>query len=178
MKSGPMTRSFLACWPDPSITDALQRAAADARGRVGGRVIRAQNMHVTLAFLGLLTSPQLSAVQACCEPLPARFHLSLDRIGFWKNRGIVWAGARSPDPGLGAFAEDLRDRLRRVGFRVDSRPFVPHVTLLRKAERRPRIEFRSLDWEIGEYTLVASEQTAEGAHYSVLKRWSTQGDVK
>ncbi len=132
-----------------------------------------ENLHVTLAFLGELTAPQVSAVISCCHPLPARFRIKLDRLGFWQNRGLVWIGAREADPEFTQFVEDLRHRLRRLGFRIDQRLFVPHITLLRKARRRPRIALNGLEWTIDEYTLSASELRTDGARYSVLNRWST-----
>ncbi|MDJ0956026.1 MAG: RNA 2',3'-cyclic phosphodiesterase [Arenicellales bacterium] len=171
-------RSFLACWPDKPIAQQLNRCAARIQEQVGGRVIRVENLHVTLAFLGDLMPTQISAVEDVCAPLPRTFRLELDRVGFWKTKGIVWIGPRTPDVEFNKFVENLRDRLRRVGFRIDSRPFTPHITLLRKVRKRPRIVLEALDWVINEYTLVASKLEQDGARYSVSKRWSTLGDVK
>lgn len=179
MNDQSLTRSFLACWPGASVHTALYHRAAQMRDQVGGRIIRPENLHVTLAFLGPLNSHQLEAVRQCCAPLPRRFEIELDRIGFFRKGGIVWAGSRSPDPELSRFVEDLRDCLRRLGFRVENRPFVPHITLLRKARRRPRSAApQALHWLVDEYTLSASELGPDGARYSVLDRWSTLGDVK
>lgn len=175
---GHPTRSFLACWPGQVISKRLAQCARQMRDQVGGRVTRRENLHVTLAFLGGLTAAQLTAVAACCPPPPRRFTLDLDRTGYWKKRGIVWIGAKSPDPDFKDFVEDLRHRLRRLGCRIESRPFVPHITILRQARRRPRFKLDSQTWIIDEYTLVASELASEGARYSVSKRWSTNGDVK
>ena len=172
------TRSFLACWPDQSTKRKLKQCADRVQTQVGGRVIRQENLHATLVFLGELIPTQLSAVEECCTPLPNTFKLELDRVGFWKTKGIVWAGSKTLDIEFNQFVESLRDRLRRLGFRIDSRPFTPHITLLRKVHKRPRHVLEGLDWVIKEYTLVASELSPEGARYSVTKRWSTLGDVK
>ena len=171
-------RSFLACWPDKSIIQQLNRYADGIKEQVGGRVVKPENLHVTLAFLGDLLPAQISAVEDVCTPLPRSFELELDRLGFWKTKGIVWMGARTPDTEFNEFVENLRDRLRRLGFRIDNRPFTPHITLLRKVRKRPRIPLEALDWVVNEYTLVASKLEQEGARYSVSKRWSTLGDVK
>ena len=87
----------------------------------------AENLHITLAFLGDLTATQRSATINCCVPLPRSFNIILDRIGFWKNRGLVWIGPRESNPEFDQFVEDLRIKLRRLGFRVDRRAFVPHI---------------------------------------------------
>ena len=171
-------RSFLACWPDKSLAQQLNRCADHIQAQVGGRVIKQENLHVTLAFLGDLLPTQISTVEEVCVPMPRSFKLELDRVGFWKTKGIVWIGTRSPDIEFNEFVESLRDRLRRVGFRIDNRTFTPHITLLRKVRKRPRVMLETLDWVIKEYTLVASELERDGARYSVSKRWSTLGDVK
>lgn len=178
MSDGPVARSFLACWPDRSTTQQLKQCADRVHEQVGGRVIRQENLHATLVFLGELIPAQVSAVAACCVPLPKVFRLDLDRIGYWKSKGIVWIGTKSPDIEFNQFVESLRDRLRRVGFRIDNRPFTPHITLLRKVHRRPRVVLDKSEWVINEYALVASELSSDGARYSVSKRWSTLGDVK
>ena len=55
-------RSFLACWPDKSIVQQLNRYADSIKEQVGGRVVKPENLHVTLAFLGDLLPAQISAV--------------------------------------------------------------------------------------------------------------------
>lgn len=167
------TRSFLACWPDKALTEQLKHCSNQMQSQVGGRAVAAENLHVTLAFLGDLTAVQTSAVINCCLPLPGGFKIKLDRVGFWKNRGLVWIGARQGDLEFNQFVDDLRGRLRRLGFRIDHRLFIPHITLLRKARKRPRICLNELEWLIQEYTLSASELGPEGSRYSVLNRWST-----
>ena len=171
-------RSFLACWPDDSIAQQLKQCADRIQAQVGGRVIKQENLHVTLAFLGDLVPTQISTVREICTPLPKSFKLELNRVGFWKTKGIVWVGTKTPDLEFNEFVENLRDQIRRVGFRIDNRPFEPHITLMRKVRKRPRVVLGALDWVIKEYTLVASELDQDGAHYSVSRRWSTLGDVK
>lgn len=171
-------RYFLACWPDQYLSHELKNLADGMREHTGGRVVSQQNIHVTLAFLGDLTPHQLQAVKVCCPTLPNVFPLTLDRIGFWRNSGIIWAGARNPDPDFIGFVEGLRYVLRRTGFSIDQRAFIPHLTLLRKARKRPRLKLAPMEWIITEYRLMVSELSAEGSRYSTLKRWSINGDVK
>jgi 2'-5' RNA ligase len=165
-------RCFLACWPDQHLSHELKILADRIREQSGGRATPQQNIHITLAFLGDLIPAQVQAVETTCPTLPEVFTLTLDRIGYWRNTGIVWVGARNPDPEFIEFVEGLRYVLRRSGFKIDQRAFVPHFTLVRKAHKRPRLKLASRHWSIGEYQLVVSEISAEGARYSTLKRWS------
>jgi 2'-5' RNA ligase len=173
-----LTRCFLACWPDQHLSHELKNLADRVREQSGGRVTPQQNIHITLAFLGDLIPAQVQAVETSCPNLPEVFTMTLDRIGYWRNTGIVWAGSRNPDPEFIEFVEGLRYVLHRMGFRTDQRAFVPHLTLVRKAHKRPRLALESWNWRIGEYQLVASERSAKGSRYSTLKRWSIKGDVK
>ena len=154
---------------DKALTEQLKRYSSQVHSQVGGRAVKAENLHVTLAFLGDLNTTQIAAIIDCCLPLPGNFRIKLDRVGFWKNRGLVWIGGRQPDLEFKQFIEGLRGRMRRLGFRIDQRSFIPHITLLRKARKRPRISLDSLEWVIQEYTLSASVLGQEGARYSVLK---------
>lgn len=104
--------------------------------------------------------------------------LSLDRIGYWNRSRIIWAGSRDGSAALSALAEGLRDRLRRFGFRIEERPFVPHVTLYRNAGRRPRWQKQVIEWRIDDLCLVRSSLSSSGSHYEVLERWCAHDDVE
>src|SRR5690606_10650260 len=51
-KSGVRHRVFYALWPDEETRASLARATRHAVRRCGGRPIRRENLHITLAFLG------------------------------------------------------------------------------------------------------------------------------
>jgi len=172
------TRSFLACWPDRAVRGQLKAWADRFASQAHGRAISLDNIHMTLAFLGDLTPAQIDLARRCCQPLPRVFRLNLDHIGYWKRKGIIWVGTKHSDAELIQFVEGLRQGLKQAGLRLESRPFVPHVTLTRKSRRIPGLEFEPVPWLIGTYSLVASELTQEGSRYSVSNRWSTLGDVK
>ena len=172
-------RYFFAVWPGTSVRARLQEWSASVRMDPPARQILADKLHITLVFLGELDGAQLDAVRrvAAAVDWPGGT-LVLDRIGYWKRSSIVWAGSREGCESLSALAEGLREGLRRLGFRVEARPFVPHVTLYRKAQRRPKWEPRAVEWPIDEFCLVKSRLSSDGAAYEVLARWSARADVK
>lgn len=172
-------RYFLAAWPDTTVRARLAEWSEDVRADPSARRIPGANLHMTIVFLGMLDAPRLDAVRTVAGAVnwPGA-SLVIDRIGYWKRSRIIWAGSRDGSAALTVLADDLRDRLRRLGFRVDERAFVPHVTLYRKARRRPRWQSRAVDWRIDELCLVASNPTSAGARYEVLDRWSAHGDMK
>lgn len=176
---GATGRYFLAAWPDEAVRARLDAWANAIAAGPRARRIPAARLHITLVFLGPLESAQLEAVRsvAADTPWPGAV-LSLDRIGYWNRSRIIWAGSRNGSAALSAVAEALRDRLRRLGFRVEERPFVPHVTLYRNAGRRPRWHKQVIEWRIDDLCLVRSSLSASGSHYEVLERWCAHDDVK
>lgn len=167
------SRCFLACWPNQDLQRRLKTYADRLTPQGNGRAVKSANIHMTLVFLGELTSVRVAQVRQVCQPLPRAFDLELNRLGFWKRKGIIWAGAKETDTGLIEFVETMREDLRRADFDIDSRPFVPHLTLTRKSRRRPQVEFEPMRWLIDEYSLVVSELSQDGARYSVSTRWPT-----
>ncbi len=165
-------RLFFALWPDDATRDALNRTGKWLHQHWGGRRMRADTLHLTLAFLGN------TAVEACDALLPhieaihaESFELRLDRAGHWPHNRIGWLGCSAwPEP-LADLADRLHDVLRISGTAFDAKPFVPHVTLLRNTPGGPVPACTPVAWPVHDFVLVASRTDAEGAHYDIVKRW-------
>ncbi|MCX8017841.1 MAG: RNA 2',3'-cyclic phosphodiesterase [Rhodocyclaceae bacterium] len=166
-------RVFFALWPDDAAREALAEAAAQAARRCGGRRMRADGLHLTLAFIGAVTPAQLDMPQALTgEVREAPYPLQLDRLGFWQHNRIVWAGCHQTPSGQRRLVEALATGLAAAGFTLDGRPHVPHVTLLRNARCvGPLDELAPVRWSVEAFTLVESLLQPDGARYRVLARW-------
>lgn len=167
---------FFALWPAPAVRGKLDQAGRKLRVACGGRQMRANNLHLTLVFLGNVELSRLEALRAVAgEVRAAPFGLTLTRLGWWKHNRVAWAAPDvTPEP-LAELVAQLQDGLRRAGFAFDDRPaYVPHVTLLRNA--RCEIEewppFGPLEWAAGEFVLVRSVTREEGATYEAIGRWT------
>ena len=172
-------RLFFALWPDAPVAAALYRVAAESREACGGRPMRPETLHLTLAYLGRVADRCLPSVlaagAAAAGDAPT---VTCDCLGFWPHNRIVWAGSRTPAAKLQAFAETLRERLRLAGFALDARPFFPHVTLLRDARQDPPGDELSIAWTADELLLVESLSSAGvGPHYRPLARWRLKAAV-
>lgn len=173
-----MERVFFALWPGADAATALLREAQAAKALYGGRPMRLDTLHLTLAFIGdwpCARLPRLHAAAACVTgPAVA---VRLDYRAGWRHNGIVWAGMTHPDPALLVLAARLSGALRDAGVPLERRPFQPHVTLLRNSagaapawhEARP---MTVIEWVAQEFVLVASRRDDGGrARYDVLARW-------
>ncbi len=137
-----------------------------------GRPTTTTNIHLTLAFLGMLGSAgeehaaeAVRAAARACGPVS----LSLGDLGVFGHRrgGIVWRGI-SRQEGLLTLQQALAGELEARDLPVDEKPFVPHVTLVRGA--RPTDDTSDLQ-------LVCKEvsrglPSLETRHTEVALMWS------
>jgi len=169
-------RVFFALWPDDEATAHLSALALDLTSRGGGRVMRPASLHLTLAFVGAVAPSRIPLLEEIAGGVVAgSFELSLDRLGFWPQRGILWAGCRQPPAPLRCLAGALVTGLRAVGFAIDHRSgadLVPHVTLARRARcaSLPRLG-TPIGWRVGEFALVESHLHPSAASYRTLARF-------
>lgn len=172
-------RVFFALWPDAVVLATLDQAAREGAARLGGRVTKPETQHLTLAFLGDVTLDSLPALhEAAGRVACPAFAFTLDRLGFWRHNRILWAGSSRNERALAGLVRDLVSEIQAVGGKVDggSRPFVPHVTLVRNVRENP-LELPALPavgWECRDFVLVRSRLSARGAAYETLGRWPLQ----
>ena len=172
----PGLRLFFALWPDSATSAALHARARTLQAECGGRAMRRDTIHLTLAFLGDTPAREVERLQALAAQLEGeRFALVLDHVGSWKRNRVLWTGPSILPPALAALAQDLEARLRVAGFALEERAFSPHVTLVRTARVAPAAAPQTpLRWRVASFVLVASERSAAGAHYRVIGRWPLQ----
>lgn len=167
-------RVFFALWPHAGVRRALAEWMASSLSECGGRAVHAQNLHATLAFVGEVADERLAVLRAIGARIAAApCELIIDRIDFWRHNRIVYAGATVVPQALIDLAHALVQDLSRAAFRVETRPWVAHVTLLRNAARAPATDIpRRLSWMIDHVALVESRREDAGVAYRVLDRWT------
>lgn len=143
---------------------------------------RAENLHVTLKFLGELPQEKLGAILKAlggvpfARPLPLRF----TGLGFFPNDRrprVLWVGIDGP-PALPELAVDIETALACVGIPKEERGFTPHLTLARSKEGRiaPKLREALSDrphHDLGtlvasEFHLIRSTLKSTGAEYTTL----------
>lgn len=171
--AGAPLRLFFALWPDDAVRAALARWSLAIQRIAGGRVTRTESIHLTVAFLGAIEPARLEELKAVAASVAVSpFELVLDAAGCWKHNRIAWAGATAAPPALEALVSDLRAALAGAGFRFDPKPFVSHLTLVRKA--RPGFTLPALErvpWRVTGFVLVRSVMQTAGSVYRVESRW-------
>ncbi|MEP7084679.1 MAG: RNA 2',3'-cyclic phosphodiesterase [Betaproteobacteria bacterium] len=171
-------RTFFALWPNPEVRDELARRAAMVAKAVAGRPVRPELLHLTLVFIGATPREGVPALQALMAAIRLpRFVLQFDHCGWWRHNGIAWAGTRHAPEELLALQRELARGAERLGFSLDVRPYVAHLTLARDAGRSPPAAMPPLAWDIDSFALVASELTTDGPRYRILHERALDHDV-
>ncbi len=165
----PRRRLFFALWPD----DRVRRQIASLAREVCERPVPAANLHMTLLFLGMQDEAALDCFrQTAGQVQSAPFDLTLDLCGGFARKRIQWLGASVLPAALDALVRELTLAMAGCGFEAEKRPFVPHITLSRKAKKPlegPVPE--PIVWHVSEFVLAESVSSPGGVRYPVLERW-------
>jgi RNA 2',3'-cyclic 3'-phosphodiesterase len=129
-------RLFVALEIPETVREKL--AALQKRMRVentGLRWVRPENFHVTLKFIGEVTSDELEGIKSELRgvrpegPVRATFR----GLGYsWNARrgGVFWATMEVTET-MKMLAAQINRRLERLGMAAEEREFLPHLTLAR-----------------------------------------------
>lgn len=165
---------FFALWPDAAGRRGLAAWQPPLGELCGGKPMRADTLHCTLAFLGKVAERRLeSLLLAAQETRARRVELDLTAAHYWGHNHIVYAAPETTPPPLAGLVQELECSLRRHRFQFEARPYKPHVTLLRHARWSddPLPPMPAVRWLAGDFVLVQSLGDEQGARYEVLARF-------
>jgi len=139
----------------------------------GGRATRRETIHMTLVFLGAVEFVQLDTMRAIAAGVTSpTFSWQIEKAGWWRHNRIAWVAPVATPPELTLLVGQLQRGLQQAGFEFDQRPYVPHATLLRKADcREAMLGLDPIAWDVSEFVLVRSVITSVGVTYEPIGRW-------
>jgi len=99
-----------------------------------GNFTVAENLHLTLAFLGECNAKQTAAAKAVMDRISFEpFDLEIERVGYFnRNEGDLWWVGVKECEHLTQQQQTLADELSLAGFTIEKRKFSPHITIGRK----------------------------------------------
>lgn len=199
-------RTFIAI----EIPDAARRLLLELTRRLGrsldgasiGGCVRwtaAENLHLTLRFLGETSDDQRRAVDSglasrlAAEPA---FSLAFRQIGVfpnWRRPNILWVDFTGGIARLERTQAQVEAAVAHAGFPAEARPFTPHLTigrvkkdaspavrqqlgeLLQREQAAARLDVPAAQFTVDAVTFVHSDLRPAGPVYTPLARYSLNG---
>jgi 2'-5' RNA ligase len=144
------------------------------------------NLHLTLWFLGEVGDALLTTLSmALREPfVTPSFNVRFEGLGAFPPTGsprVFWAGAETGGPQLAALHAEVQNRMVRLAFEPEDRPYSPHLTLARVKEirRADGLAAKQIlatfpaafgDFPVNAVTLFRSRLSPKGARYESVLR--------
>jgi 2'-5' RNA ligase len=168
--------------------ETIVRRLAEAQGMLANtgadlKLVKPQNIHLTIRFLGNISPPMVDAIYEEMKQLSfTPFTVELTGLGAFPKLTyprVVWAGIRKGADELTDVFEQLEPRLRGLGFKPDNKGFSPHLTIARVRTGRNKAQLIKLiqeleDHEFGAvkaecFRLKKSDLTPKGPIYTTLR---------
>lgn len=165
-------RAFIALDIPQALREDVAALARQLKTSVRGRFVPRENYHVTITFLGDVIERELADAMLALDEAASRFapvELAPDGLGKFgrANDATLWLGF-TQDPKLMELAAFVREGFDDAGVNYDSKPFVPHLTIARRAAldsgTLPALPFPA-PAHADELTLFKSTLTGDGAIY-------------
>lgn len=167
----PTARLFFALWPD----ERVRRQVARHQPREG-RLVAPENWHITLLFIGSVTVEQQRALESAAANIEvAPFRLELDCLDYWRQVELTWLGVSRPPASLLELNAQLRAAAEEIGFSLEARRYVPHLSLSRGSPAATKRPIEAISWEATAFCLVESMSGTRGVEYKVRRCWPLKG---
>ena len=173
------SRLFAAVLLPAPVRADLTRATAALRALEGVRPVRAEQLHLTLRFIGEvdrgLEAPLAREIAAATAEMPG-FPMRLRAAGVFpshRRARVLWVGVEDT-PALAQLQRAVEEAVVRAGVAPDPRPFRPHVTVGRIRRPPPPVGLAGaiarVRWEatvnVRRVSLMRSELLPRGARHT------------
>jgi 2'-5' RNA ligase len=177
-------RLFVAIALTPELRNTFSALLQELRPLAPvAKFVPAENLHLTLKFLGEVPPSQLDSLRAtlsairAAQPITLKFH-ALEFSPNERHARVLWASAESSSV-LTSLAGDVDQALHQLGFLSENRRFKAHLTLARFYKPGLPPKFRAAVAEnvarnfgslaTTEFRLMESNLKPGGAEYTVLE---------
>ena len=181
--SGKNIRVFFAIWPEEKIREQLCSLPEKLELACCGRRVRAENVHLTLLFLGEIRANQLNMLCSAANKVREQsFDFIVDSVGYWKFNRLIYATAGEVPQRLLRLVHSLKVQMPTI-VSFENRIFKPHITLVRKCNLNflPK-SLHYLDapiiWPVKDWILVKSEKVRDRIVYTPINRWALLSTYK
>ena len=135
-------RLFTAICFDEETKKALFAAKNAAESMAKGNFTLFENLHLTLVYIG--ETERLEDIKSALNETEfPSFDYEIEGTGTFE-KGIFWAGTKENE-NLRSLREIIFEKLQKLGFELDEREFVPHITLAKKFAPGEDFDFEEIE---------------------------------
>lgn len=157
------------------------------RGIDGVKVVKEENLHITLKFIGDVDVGRAKRIAAALEDVVfTPFSVHLEGVGAFpsvSNPRVVWIGIKDGFDEIVRLGEQIDELLSGVGIPREGRPLHPHITIGRVKRQSPEISERIRKYAghsfgsflADRFLLYRSTLTPDGPIYEVLGSYEGKG---
>lgn len=153
------------------------------------KIVKLENMHLTLKFLGEITEKQIQEIQEILNLTKfSSFKFRLYSLGIFPNPNrprVIWLGITDGQKDLSILAKQVDHLLQKIGFQSEKRDFTPHLTIARVKNsvgtslKELINNYQYMDFGIipvSSIKLKRSSLTREGPIYTTIGEWEAQNE--
>src|SRR5690606_28768630 len=153
---GDNMRLFIAINFEEQVKEKIQEIIEDLeKNSFQGRFVGKEHLHLTLEFLGEIPEERVEKIKSIMDkPSYNPFVLKLSQIGYFKRHegNIYWLGL-DQNKSLIDTQRTLHKLLDEEGFKLEDRPYKPHITLGRKVKLNGGFNLNILADKINDITV-------------------------
>ncbi len=182
-------RTFIAIELPQEIKDILARLQGELK-KSGADVkwVESKNIHLTLKFLGERNEKKIAGISEIIEEAAKNnysFQAEISSLGAFPKIDfprIIWVGINQGDSETKKIAQELEEKIAKIGIPKVDRPFSSHITIGRTKSASNRenlvrdlknnadkLKEENLRFPVTKITLFKSTLTPGGPIYEALK---------
>jgi 2'-5' RNA ligase len=167
-------RAFLGLEPSPQTKLAIQAWRNKALPTFE-HPVAAANFHITLAFLGQISTQQQDKLEELINNLAdiSAFNVELDIVGYWPKPKALWLGCNNTTKQHQQLVNKLNTCAQQAGISLQKRPYQAHLTLVRKCTANPPAPLLppNFGWQSQTFHLFESVSSPYGIVYPIRNTW-------
>ena len=172
----PQVKKQLADWRSTQVDKPLINEPEKA---CHFKAIDENNFHITLCFIGEVSAKQqliliekASQLTQSLTPINPQT-LIINEVGLFKKPKIVYLSNKVTPPWLLKLATALSSSASELALFQENRPYLPHISLYRKASYLPSLTIQpNIKLTIESFSLYQSISSTSGIKYQVIKSWN------
>ncbi len=170
-------KTNIARWRTTAITTNLSNSLNSIP-----KTIPSENFHITLLFLGALSEQKKRNLMSQTTDIATKVSnkitsndnshcLHINELGLFKKPKVLYLTNKSIPNWLTELNKYLSEIAKRLTIPIENRPYLPHISLFRKAKFLIPTKQADININIKSFSLYESSSLATGVKYIPLRTW-------